>query len=321
MVDYINPISWSLALVQTVLFISTAPLFVNWVNRIKCYLQNRKPPGLLQPYRDLRRLLTKQLVLSHTASPLFRIVPYIVFGTSLIAASVVPFIIAQVPAAAMADAIVLVGILALGRFFIALAGMDVGTSFGGMGSSREMTIVALAEPAMLIVVFTMAMVAESTNLSTIIVHTLDSPLALRPSLLFAFTALVLVGIAETGRIPIDNPTTHLELTMIHEAMLLEYSGRHLALMEYAAQIKLMIYAVLIANLFIPWGIATDLTFQNISIAVIAITFKLALLGTLLAVGETAVAKMRIFRVPTFLAVAFTIALVGMLSAIILETGL
>jgi len=295
-----------------------APLFVNWVKRIKCYLQNRKPPVFLQSYRDLRRLFTKQLVLSHTASPLFRIAPYIVFGTSLMAASVVPFIIAQVPAAAMADAIVLVGLFALGRFFLALAGMDVGTSFGGMGSSREMTIIALAEPAMLIVVFTMAMVAETTNLSTIIIHTLNSPLSLRPSLLFAFTALVLVGIAETGRIPVDNPASHLELTMIHEAMLLEYSGRHLALMEFAAHIKLMIYAVLIANLFIPWGIVTDTTFINILIAVIAITFKLAILGIILAAGETAVAKMRIFKVPTFLAVAFTIALVGMLSAIILE---
>ena len=320
MADYLSPASWILALTQTVLFITAAPLFVNWVKRIKCYLQNRKPPVLVQPYRDLRRLFTKQLVLSHTASPLFRIAPYIVFSTSIMAASVVPFIVAQVPAAAMADAIVLVGIFALGRFFLALAGMDVGTSFGGMGSSREMTIVALAEPAMLIVVFTLAMVTETTNLSTIIVHTLNSPLALRPSLLFAFTALILVGIAETGRIPIDNPSTHLELTMIHEAMLLEYSGRHLALMEFAAQIKLMIYAVLLANLFIPWGIATDTTFQAISVAITAITIKLALLGILLAVAETAVAKMRIFRVPTFLAVAFTIALVGMLSAIILEAG-
>lgn len=320
MVDYLSPVSWLLALIQTVLFITAAPLFVNWVKRIKCYLQNRKPPALLQSYRDLRRLFTKQLVLSHTASPLFRIVPYIVFSTSLMAASVVPFIIAQVPAAAMADAIVLVGIFALGRFFIALAGMDVGTSFGGMGSSREMTIVALAEPAMLIVVFTLAMVSDTTNLSIMIVQTLNSPLALRPSLLFAFAALVLVGIAETGRIPIDNPATHLELTMIHEAMLLEYSGRHLALMEFAAQLKLMIYVVLLANLFIPWGIATETTIQSISIAVIAITIKLALLGILLAVAETAVAKMRVFRVPTFLAVAFTIALVGMLSAIILEAG-
>jgi len=321
MVDYLSSLSWLLALAQTVLFIAVAPLFAGWVKRIKCYLQNRRSPVLLQPYKDLRRLFTKQLVLSHTASPVFRIAPYIVFGTAVIAASVIPFIVVQVPAAAMADAIVLVGLFALGRFFLALAGLDVGTSFGGMGSSREMTIAALAEPAMLMVVFTLAMVTATTNLSTIIIHTLDGPLALRPSLLFAFTALILVGIAETGRIPVDNPATHLELTMIHEAMILEYSGRHLALMEYAAQVKLLIYAVLLSNLFVPWGIAVVATPQALLTALVAIALKLAILGTLLAVGETAVAKMRLFRVPTFLAVAFTIALVGMLSAIILEAGL
>lgn len=318
MADYLNPTSWLLALVQIVLFIAAAPLFACWVKRIKCYLQNRKPPALMQPYKDLRKLFSKQLVLAHSASIIFRIAPYIVFGTAFMAASVIPFIIVQVPAAAMADAIVLVGLFALGRFFLALAGMDVGTTFGGMGSSREMTISALAEPALLIVVFTLAMVAATTNLSTVIMHMLNGPLALRPSLLFAFVALLLVGIAETGRIPVDNPATHLELTMIHEAMILEYSGRHLALMEFAAQIKLMIYAVLIVNLFIPWGIAVDAAPLNLITAIFAVTVKLIILGALLAVGETSVAKMRLFRVPTFLAMAFTIALVGMLSAIILE---
>lgn len=318
MADNLNPVAWLLALVQTGLFVAVAPLFAGWVRRVKCYLQNRRPPPLIQPYRDMRRLFAKEVVLAHTASPVFRVAPYIVCGTAILAASVIPFIMVQIPMAAMADAIVLVGTFALGRFFLALAGLDVGTSFGGMGSSREMTISALAEPAMLIVVFTFAMLASSTNLSTIISHTLSQDLALRPSLLLALLALVLVAIAETGRIPVDNPATHLELTMIHEAMILEYSGRHLAMMELAAQIKLTVYAVLTANLFFPWGISQSNAPADIAVAVAAIAGKLAVLGAVLAVSESLMAKMRLFRVPTFLAVAFTLGLIGMLSFIMLE---
>jgi len=311
-------LAWLLALTQTLLWVAAAPLFASWIRRIKCRLQNRRPPPLLQPYRDLRRLFCKEIVLADTASTLFRLAPYVVFGTTVLAASVVPLLLVQIPMAAMADAIVLVGLFALGRFFLALAGMDVGTSFGGMGASREMTVAALAEPAMLMVIFTLAMVANSTNLSTIIEQMLIQPFALRPSLLFALLALVMVGIAETGRIPIDNPATHLELTMIHEAMILEYSGRQLALMEWAAQLKLLIYAVLVSNLFFPWGIAMTATPTSVAVAAAALTFKLVSLGTMLAVAESSVAKMRLFRVPTFLAVAFTLALIGMLSFVILE---
>lgn len=320
MADQLNPIAWLAALLQTALFVAIAPLFAGWVKRMKCYLQNRRPPALLQPYRDIRRLFGKQVVLAHTASPVFRVTPYIVCGTAVLAASVIPFVMVSIPMAAMADAIVLVGLFALGRFFLALAGLDVGTTFGGMGSSREMTFAALAEPAMLIVVFTLAMFASSTNLSTVVNATLHQELALRPSLLFALLALVMVGIAETGRIPVDNPATHLELTMIHEAMILEYSGRHLALLELAAQIKLTIYAVLTANLFFPWGIGESMSPGMLGAGVLAIAAKLALLGALLALGESVVAKMRVFKVATFLAVAFTLALVGMLSFIMLEAG-
>ncbi|MFQ5658842.1 MAG: respiratory chain complex I subunit 1 family protein [Gammaproteobacteria bacterium] len=318
MADYLSPGAWLLVLVQTALFVAVAPLFTGWVKRIKCILQNRQPPVLLQPYRDLRRLLGKEVVLAQTASPVFRVAPYIVCGTTIIAASIIPFLVVENPMAAMADAIVLVGMFAMGRFFLALAGLDVGTSFGGLGASREMTISALAEPAMLIVVFTLAMLASSTNLSSIIAYTLNHGLALRPSLLLALLALVLVAIAETGRIPVDNPATHLELTMIHEAMILEYSGRHLAMMELAAQIKFTLYAVLIANLFFPWGISQSLEPGALGRAILAMTGKLALLGTCMAVGETVMAKMRLFRVPTFLAVAFTLALISMLSFIMLE---
>jgi len=313
-----NLAAWAIALAQTALFVAAAPLFAGWIKRTKSYLQNRRPPPLLQPYRDLRRLFAKQVVLAHGASPVFRIAPYIVCGTAILAASVIPFITVQIPMASMADAIVLVGTFALGRFFLALAGLDIGTSFGGMGSSREMTISALAEPAMLIVVFTFAMLASSTNLSTIVSHTLSQALALRPSLLMSLLALLLVAVAETGRIPVDNPATHLELTMVHEAMILEYSGRHLALMEMAAQIKLTIYAVLAANLFFPWGISQDHAPADLGIAAAAIAAKLAVLGVALAVSESLMAKMRLFRVPTYLAVAFTLALIGMLSFIMLE---
>jgi len=312
--------AWLLALLQTVTFVLLAPLFAGWVKRVKCWLQNRRPPPLLQPYRDLRKLFGKQVLLSHNASPLFRIVPYVIAGATLLAAAVVPLLAVNLPTAAIADVIVLAGFFALARFFLALAGMDVGTAFGGMGSSREMTLSALAEPAMLMAVFTLAMVSGSTNLSTVIGHILGDGLVLRPSLLFALLSLVLVAMAETGRIPVDNPATHLELTMIHEAMILEYSGRHLALIEWAAQLKLMIYGVLIANIFLPWGIATHPGGGALLGAAAAIGLKLVLLGAALAMGETVLAKMRLFRVPAFLVLALTLALIGLLSHIILEVA-
>jgi len=311
---------WLLALLEAFLFVVLAPLFSAWIKRVKCWLQNRRSPSLLQPYRDLRRLLGKRVALAETASPVFRVTPYIIAGATLLAATVVPFISVNLPTAKMADVIVLAGFFALARFFQALAGMDIGTAFGGMGSSREMTIAALAEPAMLTAVFTLAMVASSTNLSTVIDQLLAQGLVLRPSLLFALLGLLLVGIAETGRIPVDNPATHLELTMIHEAMILEYSGRHLALIEWAAQLKLLIYGVLIVNIFFPWGIATHNSMSALAVASVTVFFKLLVLGVLLAIGETGLAKMRLFRAPEFLILAMTLALIGLLSHIILEVG-
>jgi len=314
-----NTTPWLLVMLQSLLAALVAPLFAGWVKRIKAVLQNRSPAPFFQPYRDLRKLFAKQIVLPETATAIFRIAPYIVLGATVLAISVVPMIAVRLPVTAMADAIVLVGLLAMGRFFLTLAGMDVGTPFGGMGASREMLVSSLSEPAMLIVIFTLAMLASSTNLSTVIAHVLTTPVALRPSRIFAFIALVMVGVAETGRIPVDNPATHLELTMIHEAMILEYSGRHLAMMELAAQLKLLLYAVLIVNLFLPWGMAMEITPGALAISTALLLLKIFLLGIALAVSETAVAKMRVFRVPTFLAIAFTVAIVGMLSVIILES--
>lgn len=313
-------LGWIAVLLHIGLFLLAAPLYAGWIKRNKALLQNRKPPSVLQPYRDLRKLFGKETILANSSTSIFRIAPYIIVGSTALAVSIVPLIVVGLPINAMADAIVLVGLLALGRFFLALAGMDVGTAFGGMGASREMMVASLAEPAMLMVIFTLAMVASSTNLSTVILHHLDAPLSLRPSVFFALIALVMVGIAETGRIPVDNPATHLELTMIHEAMILEYTGHHLAMMEFTAQLKLLLYSVLIVNLFFPWGISTTFEAGDLAIAVIALSLKLAAVGVLLATGETVLAKMRVFRVPTYLAIAFTVALVGMLSFIILESN-
>jgi len=314
----VNP--WIMALVQVLLLVALAPLLSGWVKTVKCLLQNRRPPPPWQPYRDLMRLFTKEVVLADDASILFRAAPYMVFGATVLAASILPFVAVDLPTARVADAIALVAFLALGRFFLALAGLDVGTAFGGMGASREMTLSALAEPAVLMIIFTLAMSADSTNLSRIVGHVLDTGAVVRPSFVFAFMALVLVALTETGRIPVDNPATHLELTMIHEAMILEYSGRLLALMEWGAQIKLTCYAVLIANLFLPWGIATTLTPMAVLGGTLAIIAKLALLGTLLAVTETLMTKMRLFLVPQFLTVAFVLAFLGMASHVVLEVG-
>ena len=313
-------IAWLLAAAQTALFVGTAPLLAGWVRRIKCHMQNRAAPALWQPYRDLAKLFRKDMVLADNASWLFRATPYIIFGAMSLAAAAVPLVAVDLPTGAIADVIVLVGFFALARFFTALAGMDIGTAFGGMGASREMTIAALAEPAMLMAVFTLSMTAGSTNLSAAIHYVLEAGLVLRPSFLFALLALAMVAVAETGRVPVDNPATHLELTMIHEAMILEYSSRHLALIEWAAQIKLMIYAVLIANIFWPWGIAQEFTSEALGIGAIAIATKLAALAVVLVVWETVLAKMRIFRVPPFLGFAFLLSLLGMLTHVVLETG-
>jgi len=313
-------LGWLMAFIQMLLFVVMAPLLLGWIKRVKCHMQNRAAPSVLQPYRDLAKLLRKQTVIADRASWIFRSTPYIVFGTTVLTAAIVPLVALDLPTAAIADVIVLVGFFALARFFTALAGMDIGTAFGGMGSSREMMIGALAEPVMLMAVFTLAMSASTTNLSEAVTYTLESGLVLRSSFIFAALGLMMVAVAEAGRVPVDNPATHLELTMVHEAMILEYSGRHLALIEWAGFLKLMIYMVLISNIFFPWGIATELTAEALAIGVAAIAAKLALLGVVLVVWETVMAKMRLFRVPQFLGFAFLLSLLGMLTRVVLETG-
>lgn len=312
--------SFLIALLEPILFILAAPLLVGWVKLVKCRLQNRKAPSLLQPYRELAKLFHKQPVVAESASWLFEAAPYIIFAAGVLAAAVVPFIAVHLPTASIADVIALAGFLALGRFFLVLAGMDVGTAFGGMGSSRETMIASLSEPAMLMAVFALSMSANTTNLATSIDYVLESGLVLRPSFIFALAGMALVAVAETGRVPVDNPATHLELTMIHEAMILEYSGRYLALIEWAGAIRLMLYGVLISNIFFPWGIAEELTLSALATGAGVIFAKLMVLGVVLAVSETLFAKMRVFRVQDYLGFAYLLSLLGMLSHIILEVG-
>ncbi len=308
-----------LEIVQALLALLLAPGLVGFVRWVKARLQNRRgaPPWL--PYFELGKLFGKEVVMSKNASWLFRFAPYIVFTSTLAVTLLVPLIAAPLPFDNAGDLLVVVYLLLLGTFFLALAGLDPGTAFGGMGASREMTVAAIAEPTIALATFGLALSAGSTNLGHIVTATLTNPgAAISPSHLLAFAALFIVTLAETGRLPVDNPATHLELTMIHEAMILEYSGRYLALIEWAAWLKLTIFFSLLANLFVPWGLATTLTPMALAIAVMTLILKLAILGVVVAVVETRVAKLRLFRVPELLGVSFVLALLAVTSSFLLK---
>lgn len=297
---------------QMLLVLALAPGLVGLVRKVKARLTRRRGPALVQPYRDLMRLMRKEAVVADSASWLFRAAPYLVFAATWVAAALVPTFAVGLPFSWTADLIAIVALLGSARFFLALAGMDVGTSFGGIGASREMMIGAIAEPAMLLTVFTLALVAGSTQLSAV-VETMAAGVGLRVSLGMALVALLIVAIAENARIPVDNPATHLELTMVHEAMVLEYSGRHLAMIEIAAALKLLLYVALIGCVFVPWGLAVPGSgVAGHAVGLAAFLLKVAGAGILLAVFETAVAKMRVFRVPDFLGAALMLALLGTL---------
>ena len=298
---------------QMALVLLLAPLLTGFVRKVKARLQRRRGPSVFQPYRDLARLLRKDVVLAENASWLFRVAPYLVFASSWVAAALVPSFATGLTFSWSADLIAIIALLGSGRFFLALAGMDVGTSFGGIGASREMLIASLAEPAMLMIVFTLALIAGSTQLSSVAAFMASSGVGLRVSLGLALAALVMVAIAENARIPIDNPATHLELTMVHEAMVLEYSGRHLAMLELAASVKLLLYISLIACIFVPWGLAPlGAPAAALGIGLASYGAKLLCGGVLLAFFETTIAKMRVFRVPDFLGAALMLGLLGTL---------
>ncbi|MFQ5465287.1 MAG: respiratory chain complex I subunit 1 family protein [Thermodesulfobacteriota bacterium] len=303
---------------QVLLVLIGAPLFIGWVRMLKCWSQGRSSAGLLQPFRDLSKLFIKDMVVAENASWIFTATPYIVFGTTILAGAIIPILSVDLPLSATADIIVLVALFAIARFFTALGAMDTGTAFGGMGASREMMVASLAEPAMLMSVFTVSLVSHSTSLSHMVHKLTANPVVLRPSLAFALLAFILISIAETGRIPVDNPSTHLELTMIHEAMILEYSGRHLALVEWASMMKLFLFASLGIASFLPWGIAGAGDIKMAAVALPVLTVKFAFLGVLIVYIETMLSKMRLFRVPEFLGAAFMLAALGMLSYFMLE---
>jgi formate hydrogenlyase subunit 4 len=298
---------------QMLLVLALAPLLTGFVRRVKARLVRRQGPPLLQPYRDLMRLMRKEAVLADNASWLFRACPYLIFAATWVAAALVPTFCTGLMFSWSADLIVIIALLGNARFFLALAGLDIGTSFGGIGSSREVMIASLAEPAMLMIVFTLALIAGSTQLSTMADYLVTGEAGLRVSLALALLALIMVAIAENARIPVDNPATHLELTMVHEAMVLEYSGRHLALIDLSTELKLLLYVSLIACLFAPWGIAAQgAPPAALLIGVASYVLKLAAGGFLLAVFETSIAKMRVFRVPEFLGAALMLGLLATL---------
>ena len=299
-------------LFQTLLIVVLAPLLLGWVNQCRAWLQNKRGAGVLQPYRVLHKLFHKDAVLADNASSLFRTAPYIQFACMVLVASIVPMVATDLPFAAAADVIALVGLFALARLFAALAAMDIGTAFGSMGARREMLVASLAEPALLMILFTPALIAHSTSLTTIVEALAHREFVLYPSLAFAAVAFAMVALAENARIPVDNPATHLELTMIHEAMILEYSARHLALIEWASAIKLSNYSAIGIALFLPWGIASAGDWSAVPLALVVLFVKLLLGGAGLALLETLSAKLRIFRAPEFLGTAFLLAVLGML---------
>ena len=307
-----------LQVAQTLIAILLAPLLMGWVNQCRAWLQGRSAPPLTQPYRTLRKLFQKDAVIAHHASPLFRFAPYMIFACMALAAGIVPMIANDLPFSPAADVIALVGIFSLARVFLALAAMDIGTSFGTLGARREMLVAFLAEPALLMVFFTASLISHSTELPVIVQTLAQGDFTIYPSLAFAAVAFWMVSVAENARIPVDNPTTHLELTMIHEAMILEYSARHLALIEWAVALKLFTYSVLGIALFVPWGIAPQGDLAALPLALAAMLLKLIAGGAILAFLEAISAKVRLFRAPEFLGTAFLLGVLGMLIHFLLE---
>ena len=304
-------------LLEIVIAIALAPLLTGWVNQWRAWLQNKSAPSLWQPYRLLHKLFNKESMVADQASRLFRTAPYVVFGCMTLACAIIPTLSTDLPLAPAADAIALVGLFALARVFISLAAMDIGTSFGTMGARREMLIGFLAEPALLMVLFSFSLIAKSTSLTTIVETMAHREFTIYPGMAMAGVAFTMVSLAENARVPVDNPATHLELTMIHEALILEYSGRHLALLEWAASLKLFAYSCIGLALFFPWGVAEADAPLAMLLALPALVFKLAIGGFLLALLEALNAKMRIFRVPEFLGTAFLLAVIGMLVHLLL----
>ena len=314
-------IQFAIVIFQVIIILALAPLLSGIIKKVKAFLQMRKGPGIFQPYYDIAKLLRKDSVVSENVSWIFHAAPIISFVAVLTAGLIIPIYISNMPFSFAGDLIAVVYLFALARFFIALASLDAGSSFGGMGGSREMFISSLVEPAMMLSIFAIALNVGTTNLSVISGAVSSMGIdAVSPYHLLAFVALFIIAIAETGRIPVDNPATHLELTMIHEAMILEYSGKQLAIVELGAMMKQLLVFSLIANIFFPWGIASDLSAAGIAISLVVIIIKVAVLGVLMALVETSTAKWRLFRLPNLLSVSLMLSFLALISFIIVKGG-
>ena len=303
-----------LPILQILVIVGFSPLVKGFINKIEARLQCRRGASIFQPYYNLAKLLRKDAVVSETSSWIFRATPYITFTSVLIISLLVPVLSAQVPLNFTGDIILIIYLFALARFFLVLTSLDTGSAFGGMGGSREMMVSSMAEPAMILSFFTVALTVNSTNLSNITSTLLNnSILLLNPSLILAFAALTIVLIAEAGRIPVDNPFTHLELTMIHEGMILEFSGRYLALVEWASSMKLLLLLTILVNIFFPWGIADGLTFSGLIIAFALYVVKIGFFAFLIVIVEMSFAKIRLFRIPNLLGTAFILSILAVIS--------
>jgi formate hydrogenlyase subunit 4 len=312
---------FAIAIFQVIIILALAPLLSGIIKKVKAFLQMRKGPGIFQPYYDIAKLLRKDSVVSENVSWIFHAAPIISFVAVLTAGLIIPVYISNMPFSFAGDLIAVVYLFALARFFIALASLDAGSSFGGMGGSREMFISSLVEPAMMLSIFAIALNVGTTNLSVVSGTVSSMGLdAVSPYHLLAFVALFIIAIAETGRIPVDNPATHLELTMIHEAMILEYSGKQLAIVELGAMMKQLLVFSLMANIFFPWGIASELSAAGIAISLVVIILKVAVLGVIMALVETSTAKWRLFRLPNLLSISLMLSFLALISFIIVKGG-
>ena len=311
----------AIVIFQVFIILALAPLLSGIIKKIKAFFQIRKGPSIFQPYYDIAKLLQKDSVVSQNVSWLFHAAPIISFVAVLTAGLLIPIYITELPLGFAGDLIAVIYLFALARFFTALASLDAGSSFGGMGGSREMFVAALVEPALMLSIFAVALNVGSTNLSyisqTVSAMGLD---AFSPYQILAFAALFIIAIAETGRIPVDNPATHLELTMIHEAMILEYSGKELAIVELGAMVKQLLVFSLLANIFFPWGIASGAGAIALLVALLAYLIKIVVLGAVMAMVETSTAKWRLFRLPELLSISLMLSFLSLVSFIIVKGG-
>ena len=310
-----------IAILQIIIMIALAPLLSGIIKKVKAFFQIRKGPSIFQPYYDISKLMRKDSVVSENVSWIFHAAPLVSFAAVLTAGLLIPIFISDLPFSFAGDLIAVIYLFALARFFTALASLDAGSSFGGMGGSREMFVAALVEPAMMLSIFSVAVNVGSTNLSFIsqTVSSLGID-AMSPSYLLAFVAFFIIAIAETGRIPVDNPATHLELTMIHEAMILEYSGKQLAIVELGAMMKQLLIFSLLANIFFPWGIAEGASAIGIILSLLVYLVKIVILGTAMAVVETSTAKWRLFRLPELMSISLMLSFLALISFIIVKGG-